>query len=81
VIFPNKTGIKSKKKRSSRAVVFFLRAAQKPIIIMYFFSIDKAKTEAYEREMKEKKENQIYPKPDIIIMHAPSRRKRMLRSI
>jgi len=81
VIFPNKTGIKSKKKRSLRAVVFFLRAAQKPIIIMCFFSIDRAKTEAYEREMKERKENQIDTKPNIIIMHAPSRRKRMLRSI
>jgi hypothetical protein len=81
VIFPNKTGIKSKKKRSLRAVVFFLRAAQKPIIIICFFSIDRAKTEAYEREMKERKENQMDTKLDIIIMHAPSRKKRMLRSI
>jgi hypothetical protein len=43
--------------------------------------MDRAKTEAYEREMKGRKENQIDTKPDIIIIYVPSRRKRMLRSI
>lgn len=37
MIFSNKTGAKSEKKRSSRAIVFFLRAAQKPIIMLCFF--------------------------------------------
>jgi len=50
VIFPNKTGAKSEKKRSSRAIVFFLRAAQKPIIMLCFFPW----TERKPRHMREK---------------------------
>jgi hypothetical protein len=50
VIFPNKTGAKFEKKRSSRAIVFFLRAAQKPIIMLCFFPW----TERKPRHMREK---------------------------
>jgi len=64
VIFPNKIdkiGIESKKKRSSRDVVFF-------------FFMGSLKTEAYKREIKGKK-NQTNTKSNIIIIHVPPKKK------
>jgi hypothetical protein len=65
VIFPNKIdkiGIESKKKRSSRDVVFF-------------FFMGSLKTEAYGREVKGKKENQTNTKSNIIIIYVPPKKK------